>query len=126
MELSTGSIRWEVSLGFLPWLKERAEARAWGSFGLGGPIVTAGGLAFIASTLDGHLRAIDVSNGQQLWERALPVPGMATPMTYQTTNGRQFVVISAGGHAGLGTKTGDYVVAYALPDPRVSARSDKR
>jgi quinoprotein glucose dehydrogenase len=114
VELSTGNIKWETTLGFLPWLKDRPEARKWGSFGLGGAILTATGLAFIANTLDGHLRAFDTSNGQQLWERALPVPGLATPMTYQSASGRQYVVISAGGHAGLGTPTGDYVVAFSL------------
>ena len=103
IEISTGTIKWETPLGFLPWLKHRPEARQWGSFGLGGAILTASGLAFVANTLDGHLRAFDVSNGTLLWERALPVPALATPMTYQTAAGRQYVVISAGGHAGLGT-----------------------
>ena len=114
IDLSTGRIKWETPLGFLPWLRDRPEARKWGSFGLGGAIVTAAGLAFIANTLDGHLRAFEISNGQQLWERALPVPGLATPMTYQSARGRQYVVISAGGHAGLGTPTGAYVVSFSL------------
>ena len=114
IEVSTGTIKWETPLGFLPWLKDRPEARQWGSFGLGGAILTASGLAFVANTLDGHLRAFDVSNGTQLWERALPVPALATPMTYQSATGRQYVVISAGGHAGLGTPTGDYVIAFSL------------
>ncbi len=114
VELSTGTIKWETPLGFLPWLRDRPEARQWGSFGLGGAIITASGLAFIANTLDGHLRAFDVSTGKQLWERALPVPALATPMTYQSADGRQYVVISAGGHPGLGTPTGDSVIAFSL------------
>ena len=68
IEVSTGTTKWETPLGYLPWLKHRVEARQWGLFGrLGGAILTASGLAFVANTLDGHLRAFDVSNGTQLW-----------------------------------------------------------
>jgi quinoprotein glucose dehydrogenase len=85
---------------------------------LGGPVITAGGLVFIASSrADGALRAFDVGNGSLVWEAPLPAGGHATPMTYATRGGnKQFVVISAGGHGKLGSKQGDYVVAYTLSE----------
>jgi quinoprotein glucose dehydrogenase len=81
---------------------------------LGGPIVTAGGVAFISATADSYLRAFDVNTGTQLWQARLPAGGQATPMTY-SAGGKQYVVIAAGGHGSFGTKLGDYVIAYALP-----------
>ncbi|HAV35596.1 MAG TPA: membrane-bound PQQ-dependent dehydrogenase, glucose/quinate/shikimate family [Massilia sp.] len=81
---------------------------------LGGPIVTAGGVAFIGATADNYLRAFDVKDGAQLWEARLPAGGQATPMSY-SVDGKQYVVIAAGGHGSFGTKLGDYVIAYALP-----------
>lgn len=81
---------------------------------LGGPIVTAGGVAFIGATADNYLRAFDVKDGAQLWEARLPAGGQATPMSY-SAGGKQYVVIAAGGHGSFGTKLGDYVIAYALP-----------
>ena len=81
---------------------------------LGGPIVTAGGVAFIGATADNYIRGFDVNNGKELWRARLPAGGQATPMTY-SVNGRQYVVIAAGGHGSFGTKLGDYVIAYALP-----------
>lgn len=80
---------------------------------LGGPMTTAGGVAFLTSTSDYFIRAYDVSNGAQLWEDRLPAGAQSTPMTY-ALDGRQFVVTAAGGHGSFGTKTGDYVIAYAL------------
>jgi quinoprotein glucose dehydrogenase len=82
---------------------------------LGGPIMTAGGVAFMSSTLDNYVRAYDVTNGRQLWEARLPAGGPATPMSYQGADGRQYVVVVAGGHGTLGTTPGDDVIAYALP-----------
>ena len=82
---------------------------------LGGPIVTAGGVAFIGATADDYIRGFDVANGKELWRARLPAGGQATPMNY-SVNGRQYVVIAAGGHGSFGTKLGDYVVAYALPN----------
>jgi len=81
---------------------------------LGGPIVTAGGVAFIGATADYYLRAFDVNNGRQLWQVRLPAGAQATPMTY-SAGGKQYVVIAAGGHGSFGTRLGDYVIAYALP-----------
>jgi len=82
---------------------------------LGGPISTAGNVLFIGATADNYLRAYNMTNGEKLWEGRLPAGGQATPMTYEV-NGKQYVVISAGGHGSFGTKMGDYIVAFALPD----------
>ena len=80
---------------------------------LGGPIVTAGGVAFATGTLDYYIRAYDVNDGREIWKSRLPVGAQSTPMTY-AVHGRQYVVTAAGGHGSLGTKLGDYVIAYAL------------
>lgn len=82
---------------------------------LGGPLTTAGGVAFLTSTLDYYIRAYDVTTGQQLWQDRLPAGGQSTPMSY-SVNGRQFIVTADGGHGSFGTKLGDYVVAYSLPE----------
>lgn len=83
---------------------------------LGGPLTTAGGVAFLSSTLDYYLRAYDVQSGRVLWRDRLPAGGQATPMSYVSDKtGRQYVVVMAGGHGSLGTKMGDSLVAYALP-----------
>jgi quinoprotein glucose dehydrogenase len=84
---------------------------------LGGPMTTAGGVAFMSSTLDSYVRAYDVTTGRQLWQQRLPAGGQATPMSYQGADRRQYVVVVAGGHGTLGTKAGDDVIAYALPGP---------
>jgi quinoprotein glucose dehydrogenase len=78
-------------------------------------VSTAGGVTFLAGTLDYFLRAYDVGNGKQLWEGRLPAGGQANPMTYMGADGRQYVLIVAGGHGSLGTKQGDFVMSYALP-----------
>jgi hypothetical protein len=86
---------------------------------LGGPIVTEGGVVFIGAAMDNYLRAFDAETGKELWKGRLPAGCQATPMTYRLAeNGRQFVVIAAGGHGRLGTDIGDSVVAFALPDSR--------
>jgi quinoprotein glucose dehydrogenase len=82
---------------------------------LGGPMTTAGGVAFLTSTMDYYIRAYDVRTGEQLWQDRLPAGGQSTPMSY-AVDGRQYVVTAAGGHGSFGTKAGDYVIAYALPD----------
>ena len=105
LDLTTGKKRWEVPLGI--WL-----GHDYGSPNLGGPLITAGGLIFIAATADNRFRAFDVETGKLLWDTELPAAGHATPMTY-VVNGKQYIVISAGGHAKLGSKLGDAVVAFA-------------
>jgi quinoprotein glucose dehydrogenase len=81
---------------------------------LGGPIVTAGGVAFATGTQDYYIRAYDVTDGRELWQDRLPAGGQSTPMTY-AIDGHQYVVTAAGGHSSFGTKLGDYVIAYRLP-----------
>lgn len=80
----------------------------------GGPIVTAGGVLFIAATRDHRIRAIDTATGAQLWQADLPTGGYATPSTY-AAQGKQFVIIACGGNR-LGSQPDDVYVAFALPD----------
>jgi len=82
---------------------------------LGGPMTTAGGVAFLTSTYDYFIRAYDVTDGKQLWQDRLPAGGQSTPMSY-AIDGKQYVVTAAGGHGSFHTKTGDYVIAYRLPN----------
>lgn len=82
---------------------------------LGGPMLTAGGVAFLSGTLDYYLHAYDSSTGKELGKWRLPAGGQATPITYLSRSGRQMVVVVAGGHGSLGTKIGDSIIAYALP-----------
>jgi quinoprotein glucose dehydrogenase len=117
IDLATGTLRWEVPLGYVVDPSTEPRAAEWDSPNLGGAITTASGLTFVAASLDGHLRAFDTESGKELWRATLPAGGQATPMTYQAgPNGKQYIVIAAGGHARLGTRLGDYVVAFALPD----------
>lgn len=81
---------------------------------LGGPIATAGGVVFIAATVDSHIRAFDIETGRELWKAELPGGGKATPMTYRGADGRQYLVIAAGGD-GETWKPSDAIVAFALP-----------
>ena len=83
---------------------------------LGGAFTTASGVSFLSGTLDQYLRAYDIRNGKQLWEGRLPAGAQTTPMTYTGKDGRQYVLVVAGGHGSLGTKQGDYVMAFALPE----------
>jgi quinoprotein glucose dehydrogenase len=83
--------------------------------GIGGPMITAGGVAFYSGSLDYYARAYDVTTGRKLWQARLPAGGQATPMSYQGSDGRQYVLIVAGGHGSTGTKAGDAIIAYALP-----------
>ena len=115
VDLGTGDVRWEVPLGISPEVASQPAAREWGSVNLGGALVTAGGLVFIAAARDTSLRAFDVETGRVLWTGALPASAQATPMTYRTASGKQLVVIAAGGHSGLRSRMGDYVVAFELP-----------
>ncbi|GAB3947791.1 quinoprotein glucose dehydrogenase [Spirosoma harenae] len=114
INLKKGALAWEVPLGYMMDINKYPQAKQWGSLNFGGAIATAGGLVFVAASLDGHLRAFKTQDGSLQWEVPLPASGQATPMTYQM-NGQQYVVIAAGGHGKLGTKLGDYVVAYRLP-----------
>ena len=112
IDLNTGEYVWRIPLGEHPALAAKGGP-ATGTEQYGGPIVTAGGLVFIAATMDAKFRAFDKQTGLLLWETTLPAAGYATPSTF-AVSGRQFVVIAAGGGK-LGTKSGDAYVAYALP-----------
>ena len=117
VKAATGEIAWQVPLGQFPGTEKARDAARWGSIALGGPIVTAGGLVFTAGTLEAAMYAFDVKTGKQLWKGTLPTSARSTPMTYLGRNGRQYLIISAGGHgAQIGPPLGDYVVAFALPD----------
>jgi len=113
IDLNTGEYRWRITLGEEASLTARGVPPT-GTEMYGGPIVTAGGLVFIAATRDAKFRAFDKRTGTLLWETPLPAAGFATPSTYRV-NGRQYVVIAAGGGK-LGTPSGDSYVAFALPD----------
>lgn len=106
-DLATGKPRWQTAIGSM--------AQGWpeGSINLGGPMATAGGLVFTAATLDPHLRAFDLSTGKQVWQAELPASAQSTPMTYEW-EGKQYVVICAGGHGKMKSKMGDSVVAFAI------------
>lgn len=113
----TGKVVWESTLGTIRDLTIIPIPKKWGTPSMGGPIVTASGVTFIAAAMDNYLRAFDTKTGEELWKGRLPAGGQATPMTYRLTKeGKQYVVICAGGHGKMGTKLGDYVIAFALPD----------
>jgi|SRR5579875_2167056 len=111
IQASSGEKKWEVPLGQL---SPRLPAN-FGSISLGGPIATAGGLAFIASTVDPAIYAFNTETGELLWKGALPTSGKATPMTFLGPDGKQYLVISAGGY-GIPdlSPLGDYVIAFSL------------
>lgn len=113
INLNTGEYEWTVPLGEFPELTERGIPPT-GTENYGGPVVTAGGLLFIAASQDERFRAFDKDSGAILWETQLPAGGYATPATY-AIDGRQYVVIAAGGGK-MGTKSGDTYLAYALPE----------
>ena len=113
IDLSAGAIVWTVPLGEFDALTERGIPVT-GTENYGGPVVTAGGLLFIGASKDERFRAFDQATGAVLWETQLPAGGYATPATYMV-DGRQYVVIAAGGGK-MGTKSGDAYVAFALPD----------
>jgi quinoprotein glucose dehydrogenase len=113
IDLNTGEYRWRTTLGEVPELMERGIPPT-GTENYGGPVVTAGGILFIAASRDEHIRAFDTETGEELWKTRLPAGGYATPATY-SIDGRQFVVIACGGGK-MGTKSGDSYVAFSLPE----------
>lgn len=114
VDLNSGSILWKVPLGEYPELVAKG-IRNTGAKNFGGPVATAGGVIFIAATPDEKIRAFDKQSGQILWEYKLPAGGYATPSVYVIDN-KQYVVIAAGGGGKNGTKYGDSIIAFALPD----------
>jgi quinoprotein glucose dehydrogenase len=116
INMTTGKKVWEVPLGTT---RDEAPWPLWFHLGVpnqGGAITTASGLTFIAATTDRYFRAFSTETGAELWRVSLPAAGQSMPMTYRVSStGKQFVVLSAGGHSALQNKQGDYVIAYALP-----------
>lgn len=114
-DLESGERLWSVPLGTLekmvPWPFYHLIE---GGLEMGGPTVTASGLVFIGAASDGYLRAFDIDTGEELWQHELPTSGNAVPMTY-TYQGRQYVVIAAGGHFTSPLPAGDHLVAFRLP-----------
>ena len=118
ISLADRKIAWQRPLGTTADIAPAGIAMP-GVFSIGGPVTTRSGLTFIAGTLDDYLRAFDSDTGKELWRGRLPAGGQATPMTYKSLrNGRQYVVIAAGGHGAFGTTPGDALVAFALPERR--------
>lgn len=116
IDLITGDILWKVPLGEYPQLVAKG-IRNTGSLNFGGAVATAGGLVFIAATADEKIRAFEKHSGRVLWEHQLPAGGYATPSVYMI-DGRQFVAIAAGGSGKNATKSGDSIVAFALPQTK--------
>lgn len=112
IDLNTGEYRWRIPLGEFAALTARGIPVT-GTEQYGGPIVTKGGLVFIAATQDAKFRAFDKTSGRLLWEATLPAPGYATPSTF-AVGGKQFVVVAAGGGK-LGSQSSDTYVAFSLP-----------
>jgi quinoprotein glucose dehydrogenase len=113
INLATGKLLWKTPLGEFPALTKKGIPIT-GTQVYGGPLVTKGGLVFIAAAQDEKIRAFDKLTGKEVWEAKLPAAGYATPATYQV-NGKQYVVIACGGGK-LGSKSGDSYVCFALPD----------
>ena len=120
VDLNTGRVLWSNPFGQAkdngPWGIPSMLPINMGVPAIGGSVSTKSGVVFIGASMERVLHAIDQRTGKILWKGRLPVGGHATPMTYiSPASGRQFVVIAAGGHLALGSKFGDYLVAYALP-----------
>ncbi|MCF9019388.1 membrane-bound PQQ-dependent dehydrogenase, glucose/quinate/shikimate family [Pseudomonas viridiflava] len=120
VDLNTGKAEWKRRVGTTKNLKTSfMEDRfpvgfPMGMVAHGGPLVTAGGVVFHGATADNFIRAYDVNTGEVLWQYELPAGGQATPSTYTGSDGKQYVIISAGGHGSLGTTLGDSVIAFRL------------
>jgi quinoprotein glucose dehydrogenase len=113
IDLNTGEYVWKKTFGEVPELMAKGIPQT-GAESYGGPVITKGGLLFIAGTKDSKLRAYNKKTGDLVWETRLPFPGFATPSTY-SVNGKQYIVIACGGTK-LGAKKGESYVAFALPD----------
>ncbi len=116
IDLRTGRTLWDVPLGTI---NDKLAVPlpfdlAYGTPNIGGPVTTRGGILFIAATMDGYLRAIEMATGRELWRDKLPGGSQTTPMTYMA-GGRQYVVIASGQHMWFQTPRSDGIVAYALP-----------
>ena len=115
IDMDSGKLRWQRPFGRTKRYK-MTFPESWGSAAIiGGPMVTGGGLIFMAASMDRKFRALDVKTGEELWQAKLPYAGMAVPMSYMT-GGKQYIVIAAGGNRRAFTEEGDAIVAYTLAD----------
>ncbi|MCB1643910.1 MAG: pyrroloquinoline quinone-dependent dehydrogenase [Pseudomonadales bacterium] len=115
VDMNSGEILWQSTLGTTEDIAPLGISLETGTPNMGGPVVTKSGLVFIGAAMDNYLRAFDLRTGAELFKGRLPAGGQATPMSY-IWEGRQYVVIAAGGHSRMGTTLGDAIVAFALPD----------
>jgi len=115
VDLASGEISWQVTLGTLRDLTPLPLALELGTPTLGGPLLTESGLVFIGATADFYLRAFDAESGEELWKGRLPTVAFATPISYRA-GGRQYVVIAAMGYGRGGLRVDDELIAFALPD----------
>lgn len=126
VDMNSGEIRWRVPLGVVDELQAKGVTGT-GAPNLGGSIVTAGGLVFIGGSNDRRFRAFDSQTGEVLWETKLEGSGHATPITFAgKRNGRQYVVIAAGGGGYLSRHSADALAAYALPESPPAAAKARR
>jgi quinoprotein glucose dehydrogenase len=127
VDLTTGKTVYEHVNGTVRDLSPIPLPFKMGVPGIGGPIVTRGGVAFLSGSLDYYVRGYDLETGAEIWRARLPAGGQATPSTYLGSDGRQYLVVVAGGHGSTGTKAGDFVIAYALPkgSPGVAPASSR-
>ncbi|MBF2718689.1 membrane-bound PQQ-dependent dehydrogenase, glucose/quinate/shikimate family [Psychrobacter sp. NG254] len=115
-DLATGDIAYQRKNGTVQDLSPIPIKLELGVPGIGGPIITKGGVAFLSAATENNFRAYDLKNGDVLWNVRIPAGGQATPMTYLNSKGEQMVLLVAGGHGSVGTTIGDYVLAYKLGD----------
>jgi len=116
VELSTGKVRWSVPLGTPRDLTPLPLNFQWGTPFVSGAMTTASGLTFIGAAMDFYLRAFDTSTGKEVWKHRLPTSAQAVPMTYRAREGgKQYIVVSVGGHAKMPMPLGDHLIAFALP-----------
>jgi glucose dehydrogenase len=115
VNVNTGDIAWHVPIGIYEELKAKGFDRT-GAPNIGGPMVTASGVLFVGATIDKRFRAFDSATGKQLWETTLDASAHSVPMTFMGKDGRQYVVVAAGGGSFLGSPAGHSVVAFALPE----------
>ena len=121
VDVNKGEIAWKVPLGFFQSLKDKGFDKT-GTLNIGGSIATAGGVIFIGATIDCRFRAFESKTGRQLWETELPACAHVTPMTFLGKDGRQYVVVAAGGGSFLGAAPGSKILAFALPRGTPSAQ----
>ena len=113
VDLDAGEVLWERPVGTTPWVDVGSEAAGWGYLNKGGPMVTQGGVVFLATTYDSTLRAFDGADGSEVWTKALPADAHSTPMGYRL-GGADYIVVTAGGDLSAGEGRGDFVMAFRL------------